>query len=171
MTKKISGIWAQDQEGLIGKNQALPWHLPADLQQFKERTSGHALVMGRVTFDGMGRRVLPNRQSIILTRDETYQVDHSDVLVLTSVEEVLSWYAQQDKQLFVIGGGQIFSAFEPYLEQVIRTVIEGEFEGDTYFPKDFDWSVYEQKEKTLYSKDAGNPHAFCVEVWERKENN
>ena len=69
MTKKIAAIWAQDQNGLIGKDQSLPWHLPAELKHFKEITTGHAILMGRVTFDGMHRRVLPNRQTLILTRD------------------------------------------------------------------------------------------------------
>ena len=66
MTKKIAAIWAQDQNGLIGKDQSLPWHLPAELKHFKEITTGHAILMGRVTFDGMHRRVLPNRGIIRL---------------------------------------------------------------------------------------------------------
>ena len=81
MTKKIAAIWAQDQNGLIGKNQSLPWHLPAELKHFKEITTGHAILMGRVTFDGMHRRVLPNRKTLILTRDRDYQIEDERVLV------------------------------------------------------------------------------------------
>ena len=69
MTKKIVAIWAQDEEGVIGKDNRLPWHLPAELQHFKETTLNHAILMGRVTFDGMGRRLLPKRETLILTRN------------------------------------------------------------------------------------------------------
>lgn len=71
MTKKIIAIWAQAEAGLIGKDQVMPWHLPAELQHFKRTTTGHAILMGRVTFDGLNRRLLPNRTSIILTNNQT----------------------------------------------------------------------------------------------------
>ena len=80
MTKKIVGIWAQDEQGVIGKDQVLPWSLPAELQHFKQTTIGHNLLMGRVTFDGMGQRALPKRLSLILTRDRDYKVDNERVL-------------------------------------------------------------------------------------------
>lgn len=169
MTKKISAIWAQDENGLIGKEAGLPWSFPADLAHFKATTSGHAMVMGRVTFDGMGQRALPNRISLILTRDRDYQVDNDRVIVFHSVTEVLDWYDQQEKNLYVIGGGQIFSAFEPYLDEVVKTDIHGQFEGDIYFPEDFDWSVFVEKKAELRAKDADNPVDFTVRVFERRE--
>lgn len=169
MTKKISAIWAQDENGLIGKEAGLPWNLPADLAHFKATTSGHAMVMGRVTFDGMGQRALPNRISLILTRDRDYQVDHDRVIVLHSVQEVLDWYDQQEKNLYVLGGGQIFSAFEPYLDEIVKTDIHEQFEGDVYFPEDFDWSVFVEKKAELRTKDADNPVDFTVRVFERRE--
>lgn len=169
MTKKISAIWAQDEQGLIGKEGGLPWSLKADLEHFKQTTTGHAMVMGRVTFDGMGKRVLPNRISIILTHDREYQVEHDRVLVLHSVEEVLDWYHQQDKNLYVIGGGQIFTAFEAYLDEIVKTDIHGRFEGDTYFPAAFDWSVFEEVSATRHERDAENPVDFTVRIFERRE--
>lgn len=72
--KKIIGIWAQTENGIIGKDQVMPWHLPAELQHFKETTMGQAILMGRVTFDGMKKRVLPGRTSIILTQDQAYDL-------------------------------------------------------------------------------------------------
>ena len=75
MTKKIVAIWAQDEEGVIGKENRLPWHLPAELQHFKETTLNHAILMGRVTFDGMGRRLLPKRETLILTRNPEEKID------------------------------------------------------------------------------------------------
>lgn len=169
MTKKITAIWAQDKNGLIGKGGGLPWSLPADLEHFKQTTSGHAMVMGRVTFDGMGRRVLPNRLSLILTKDKHYQVDHDRVLVFHSMGEVLDWYHSQDKNLYVIGGSQIFSAFQPVLNQIIKTDIHGEFEGDVYFPTDFDWSDFEEVSSKLREKDQQNPVDFTVRIFEKRE--
>ncbi len=169
MTKKVVAVWAQDKHGLIGKNQVLPWSLPADLKHFKETTSGHAMVMGRITFDGMGQRALPNRVSLILTHDKNYRVDKENVLVMHSAQEVLDWYAHQDKNLYVIGGGQIFSLFEPYLDEVVLTQIHDEFDGDTYFPKTFDWSCFEEVASTFYPKDEKNTSDFTVKIFEKKE--
>ena len=120
MTKKIVAIWAQDQNGLIGKNQSLPWHLPAELKHFKEITSGHAILMGRVTFDGMDQRVLPNRTSLILTKDPNYTVENESVLIFHDLPSVLKWYQEQEKNLYIIGGGQIFSLFQHHLDEIIK---------------------------------------------------
>ncbi|MBM9832413.1 dihydrofolate reductase, partial [Enterococcus faecalis] len=107
MSQKMAAIWAEDQNQLIGKEMGLPWSLPADLQHFKQTTMGHNILMGRKTFDGMGKRVLPGRTSIILTRDRDYRMDHPNVLVFHSIEEVLDWYLQQDKNLYITGGAEI----------------------------------------------------------------
>lgn len=169
MTQKITAIWAQDENGLIGKEDRLPWSLPADLQHFKETTTGHILVMGRVTFDGMGRRTLPNRISVVVSRDTSYQVDKPNLVVLHSVEEVLDWYQGRDKNLFIIGGGQMFTAFEPYIEEIIRTDIHARYEGDTYFPEDFDWTDFVEVESQFRPKDADNPADFTVRRFVKKE--
>lgn len=87
MTKKIVAIWAQDEEGVIGKENRLPWHLPAELQHFKETTLNHAILMGRVTFDGMGRRLLPKRETLILTRNPEEKIDGVTTFMMSS----LSW--------------------------------------------------------------------------------
>ncbi|WP_394405892.1 dihydrofolate reductase [Streptococcus sp. 20-1249] len=170
MTKKISAVWAQDSNGVIGKNQTIPWRLPADLQHFKETTMGHAMVMGRVTFDGIGGRVLPNRISIILTRDKDYSVANNQVLVMHSVQEILDWYVGQEKNLYVIGGAQVFRAFEPYLDEVVLTEIHDQYEGDTYFPSEFDWSIFEQVDENFHAKDEKNASDFTVKIFARKVN-
>ncbi|MBP2623179.1 dihydrofolate reductase [Streptococcus oricebi] len=170
MTKKIVAIWAQDETGLIGKDQTLPWHLPAELKHFKEVTTGHAILMGRVTFDGMQGRVLPNRLSLILTRDKSYQVDDERVLVFHDLDSVLSWYQEQERTLFIIGGGQVFSAFEDLADQLILTQIHAQLEGDTYFPKDFDFSRFEETSSLFHAKDEKNQYDFTVKVLERKDS-
>jgi dihydrofolate reductase/thymidylate synthase len=85
----LIAIWAQDKNGLIGKDNHLPWHLPNDLRFFKEMTLEHTLVMGRKTFEGMGGRPLPRRQTIVLTHDKDYHAEN--VLIMHSLEEVLDF--------------------------------------------------------------------------------
>ena len=166
MTKKIVAIWAQDEEGIIGKDDRLPWHLPAELQHFKETTLNHAILMGRVTFDGMGRRLLPKRETLILTRNSDEKMD--GVSIFNDIESVLNWYQSQDKNLYVIGGKQIFQAFEPYIDEVIVTQVHASVEGDTYFPEDFDLSLFETVSSKFYDKDEKNPYDFTIQYRKRK---
>ena len=166
MTKKIVAIWAQDEEGVIGKDNRLPWYLPAELQHFKETTLNHAILMGRVTFDGMGRRILPQRETLILTRNADKNMD--GVNIFNNIESVLDWYQSQDKNLYVIGGKQIFQAFEPYIDEVIVTQVHASVEGDTYFPEDFDFSLFETVSSKFYDKDEKNPYDFTIQYRKRK---
>ena len=166
MTKKIVAIWAQDEEGVIGKDNRLPWYLPAELQHFKETTLNHAILMGRVTFDGMGRRLLPQRETLILTRNADENMD--GVNIFNNIESVLDWYQSQDKNLYVIGGKQIFQAFEPYIDEVIVTQVHASVEGDTYFPEDFDLSLFETVSSKFYDKDEKNPYDFTIQYRKRK---
>ena len=167
MTKKIVAIWAQDEEGVIGKDNCLPWYLPAELQHFKETTLNHAILMGRVTFDGMGRRLLPKRETLILTRNPEEKID--GVATFYDVQSVLDWYQAQDKNLYILGGKQIFQLFEPYLDEIIVTQIHAQVEGDTYFPEDFDLNSFETVESKSYSKDEKNAFDFTIEYRKRKE--
>ena len=166
MTKKIVAIWAQDEEGIIGKDNRLPWYLPAELQHFKETTLNHAILMGRVTFVGMGRRLLPKRETLILTRNSDEKMD--GVSIFNDIESVLDWYQSQDKNLYVIGGKQIFQAFEPYIDEVIVTQVHASVEGDTYFPEDFDLSLFETVSSKFYDKDEKNPYDFTIQYRKRK---
>ena len=166
MTKKIVAIWAQDEEGIIGKDDRLPWYLPAELQHFKETTLNHAILMGRVTFDGIGRRLLPKRETLILTRNSDEKMD--GVSIFNDIESVLDWYQSQDKNLYVIGGKQIFQAFEPYIDEVIVTQVHASVEGDTYFPEDFDLSLFETVSSKFYDKDEKNPYDFTIQYRKRK---
>ncbi|TWS95547.1 dihydrofolate reductase [Streptococcus sp. sy018] len=166
MTKKISAIWAEDNKGLIGKEGRLPWHLPKDLAHFKAITSGQAILMGRVTFEGLGGRPLPNRTNLILSRDKTFQAQ--GVQILHSVEEVLEWFDKQDKNLYIAGGSEIYRLFEPYYDRLIVTKVDGEFDGDTYFPK-LDLTTFEQVSDVFYEKDEKNAYDFHVVVLERNK--
>ncbi|MDG9467455.1 dihydrofolate reductase [Streptococcus pneumoniae] len=167
MTKKIVAIWAQDEEGVIGKDNRLPWYLPAELQHFKETTLNHAILMGRVTFDGIGRRLLPKRETLILTRNPEEKID--GVATFHDIQSVLDWYQGQDKNLYIIGGKQIFQAFEPYLDEVFVTQIHARVKGDTYFPEEFDLSLFETVSSKSYTKDEKNPYDFTIQYRKRKE--
>lgn len=167
MTKKIIAIWAQDEKGVIGKEDRLPWHLPAELQHFKETTLNHAILMGRVTFDGMGRRLLPKRETLILTRNPEESLE--GVHIFQDVQSVLEWYQSQEKNLYIIGGKQIFQAFESYLDEIIVTQIHAQVEGDTYFPEDFDLSLFETVASQSYARDEKNSYDFTIEYRKRKE--
>lgn len=166
MTKKIIAIWAEDDHHLIGVDGALPWRLPEELKHFKETTMGHALLMGRVTFDGMNQRILPGRETLILTRNETFHPE--GVRVLHSPKEVLDWFSRQDKNLYIVGGASIYKAFEKHYDAVIKTSVHGIFKGDTYFP-DVDLSDFEKVSETFYAKDDKNAYDFTITVLEKKK--
>jgi len=134
---------------VIGLNNQLPWHLPADLKHFKNVTQGHAVLMGRKTHESIGKP-LPNRKNIILTRNPHYQA--SGCLIVNSLEEAIHL---TDKELFIIGGAEIYRAFLPQVEQLYLTLVHQEFEGDAFFPE-IDWTEWKEVEREDFSKDEKN---------------
>jgi dihydrofolate reductase len=124
---------------VIGADGALPWHLPADLRRFKAVTMGHHLVMGRNTYESIGRP-LPGRTSIVLTRDRSATLP--GVLVAHSLDEAIE-RAAGDPELYVIGGEQVFRAALPIADRIVLTEIHQEVAGDTVFPEldRADWAV------------------------------
>lgn len=155
----LIAIWAQDKNGLIGKNDRLPWHLPNDLRFFREKTVNNTLVMGRKTFEGMGGRPLPNRQTIVLTKNTAYQNDQ--VLVMHSVEEVIAYSKRTETIIYIAGGSAVYEAFLPHCDELYRTVIDHSFEGDTYFPA-VDWNEWQLVQQIAGTMDEKNqyPHVF-----------
>lgn len=166
MTKDIIAIWAEDKEHLIGHQNRLPWRLPKELQHFKETTMGQVLVMGRVTFEGMNRRVLPGRQTIVLTRNQDY--DAEGVLICHSKEQVLEWFEAQEKSLFIVGGAKIYQSFFPEVNKLIKTEVDGIFDGDTYFPAYSD-TAFRLVSQRFFEKDDKNTHDFWVKEYVRCE--
>ena len=127
----ISLIVAIGRNRVIGKDNSLPWKLPEDMKRFKELTTGKPVIMGRKTFESIGRP-LPNRINIILTRDKNYKLE--GCLVVHSAEKALK-AAKGSDEVMVIGGEQIFKEFLPIANRMYLTFIDENFEGDTYFPK------------------------------------
>ncbi|MBO0410762.1 dihydrofolate reductase [Enterococcus hulanensis] len=163
----LIAIWAQDKNGLIGKNNRLPWHLPNDLRFFKETTINHTLVMGRKTFEGMGGRPLPNRQTIVLTRDKDYQAEN--VMVMHSLDEVLAYDQANQGKVFIAGGSAIYTEFMTHCEKIYRTFIEDCFEGDAYFTE-VSWNKWQLTERKQGPKDEKNPYRYYFETYERAES-
>ncbi|MFS0670373.1 dihydrofolate reductase [Peribacillus frigoritolerans] len=128
----ISLIVAMDQNRVIGKNNKLPWHLPADLQYFKKVTMGHPIVMGRKTFESIGR-VLPGRENVIVTRNQEFKAE--GCVVLHDIAEIKMFADNHEEEVFVIGGAEIFKEILPFTDRLYITEIHETFEGDTFFPE------------------------------------
>ena len=127
----ISLIAAMGKNRIIGKDNSLPWKLPEDMKRFKELTQGKPVVMGRKTFESIGKP-LPNRKNIILTNDKNYKKE--GCIIVHSVQEALI-PSKGDKEIMVIGGEQIFKEFLPIANRMYLTFIDENFEGDAYFPE------------------------------------
>lgn len=128
----ISLIVAMDQNRVIGKNNKLPWHLPADLQYFKKVTMGHPIVMGRKTFESIGR-VLPGRENVIVTRNQEFKAE--GCVVLHDIAQIKMFADNHEAEVFVIGGAEIFKEILPFTDRLYITEIHETFEGDTFFPE------------------------------------
>lgn len=160
----LIAIWAQDKNGLIGKDNKLPWYLPNDLKFFKNNTINNTLVMGRKTFEGMGGRPLPDRETIILTKDPNYKAEN--VKILHSIDEVIGLANRQSTPVFVGGGTEIFKELLPYFDYLYRTVIDETFTGDVYMPT-VDWSQWKLKEEKEGVIDERNHYQHRFEIYER----
>lgn len=157
----ISLIVAMDNNCLIGKENDLPWRLPADLQYFKQTTTGHTIVMGRKTFESIGKP-LPNRNNVILTGNKDYH--HEGVKVIHSIDELVS--LEGESELFVIGGATVYEQTMHVATRLYVTHIDEVFEGDTYFPE-IDSSVWREVSRKQGVKDEKNPYAYYFTVYER----
>jgi dihydrofolate reductase len=160
----ISFVVAMDQERVIGKENQLPWHLPADLAYFKRVTTGHTIVMGRKTYESIGRP-LPKRRNVVLTRDRQYEAEGCEVV--HSIEEVLN-IVKQDEECFVIGGTEVFMLFWDHVDRLYVTYIDETFEGDTFFPEidENEWEVVSVEEGIV---DEKNRYRHEFRTYERKK--
>lgn len=148
----ISLIVAMDQNRLIGKNNKLPWHLPADLQYFKKVTMGHPIVMGRKTFESIGR-VLPGRENVIVTRNKEFKAE--GCVVLHDIAQIKRFADNHEKEVFVIGGAEIFKEILPFTDRLYITEIHETFEGDTFFPEidENEWDEISSKPGSIDEKN------------------
>lgn len=160
----ISFIVAMDENQLIGRENDLPWSLPADLKRFKEITMGHPIVMGRKTYESIGRP-LPGRENIILTTNKAYQAEGCKVF--HSFEDLLQYCQNHENEVFVIGGAVLFKLFLPYVDRLYITKIHQQFDGDVYFP-DIDWSNFQIVARKKGVRDEKNPYDYEYLDYEKK---
>ncbi|MBU9722147.1 MULTISPECIES: dihydrofolate reductase [Bacillaceae] len=159
----ISMIWAMSSNRVIGKDGDMPWHLPNDLKYFKKVTSGHPVLMGRTTFDSIGK-ALPKRRNIVLTRSDDFSAE--GVEVIHSLDEV-NGLAREEEEFFVIGGATVYEQLMPLAERLYVTEIHESFEGDTFFPA-FDMEKWELVSTEEGEMDEKNPYPHTFKVYERK---
>lgn len=153
----FSIIVAVAKNGVIGKNNQLPWQLSEDLKYFKATTMGHPILMGRKTYESIGRP-LPGRENIILTRQKDLHIN--DVKMIHNLEDL----AQYDQEIFIIGGSEIYQNCLPLVNRIYLTKILLDYEGDVYFPLldiEDSWKIVSQTE-VRYSEKGSIPYQFFV---------
>lgn len=157
----ISMMVAIGKNRVIGRNNKLPWHLPADLAYFKKTTTGHTVIMGRKTFESIGKP-LPNRRNVVITRNKDYKAE--ECIVCHTIEEAQRLCSNEEA--FVIGGADIFSEFLPFADRLYITFIEEAFEGDIFFPE-IDYSDWVLVSKVLGERNERNPYSYYFAVYDR----
>lgn len=162
MTHTLSLVVAMDRNRVIGYQGRLPWHLPNDLKWFKRCTVGKPMVMGRRTWESIGR-ALPDRQNIVVTRQENYDAPGADVV--RSFEMAMT-VAGDAPEITVIGGGMLFADTVSLADRIYLTVVDAECEGDTWFPC-IDTGEWNETFRESHAADERNPLAHTFLIWER----
>ncbi len=160
MTTIIAAIAAHNA---LGKDNDLIWHLPADLIRFRKRTTGHHIIMGRNTYESIGKP-LPNRTTVIITRNQEYKAP--GCVVVHSMQEALT-IAKNDPQPFIIGGAQIYDEAILFADQLDITEVHAEFEADVFFPK-IDLKLWKEIKRETFSSDEKNQHSYSFVRYVRK---
>lgn len=160
---ELSAVVVVDQNWGIGKNNQLLVHFPADLKRFKNITTGHSIIMGRKTFESMGR-ALPNRRNIVITRQTDLTLPGAEIT--HSLESALA-LCKTESEVFVIGGAEIFNQALPLLSKIYLTKIHRSFEADTFFPKitSDDWVEIEREE---FEPDAKTPFSYSFLTYQKQ---
>lgn len=142
----LSIIVAVAENNVIGKDNKLIWHLPEDLKRFKRLTTGHTIIMGRKTFESLGR-ILPNRKHVILCNDMEMNIEDENIEVLEDIS-MLKEYIDSEEEHFIIGGATIYKLLMQYATKIYLTLIHKEFDGDVYFPEieEKDWKVIDREQ-------------------------
>ncbi len=158
----LSIIVAAAHNNAIGKDNQLLWHMPADLRFFKEKTMGHPVVMGRKTFESVGK-ALPKRRNIIISRNPDFSAE--GVEVCHSLDEALELLDDTEEN-FIVGGSEIYKMSLPYCDKIYFTQIEADFEADTFFPS-FNPDEWHLTHEERHAADEKNPYNYCFLTYER----
>jgi dihydrofolate reductase len=156
---KISLILAMGRNRVIGRDNQLPWHLPADLAHFKATTMGKPILMGRKTWESIGK-ALPGRLNIVLTGQAGYAANGATVV--STIDEAITACESAD-ELMVIGGAAVYEAFLPVAQKIYLTLVDGDFDGDTFFPE-IDGEEWREESREDHPADDKNPHTYSFRV-------
>lgn len=156
---RIAAICAMSENRVIGKNNQLPWRLPADIRHFKKMTTGKPILLGRKTFESIGH-ALPNRCNVVVTRDIHFQAP--GCLVVNSIETALAAVSYSE-EIFVIGGAILYQHMLPRIQRIYMTIIHHYFEGDAFFPelKISEWNEIERVDHAVDSENI-YPYSFIT---------
>ena len=147
----------------IGVDNQLPWHLPKDLKHFKEITSGHPIIMGRKTYESIGKP-LPNRTNIVISRKKHWFEE--GILIVGSIKEAIKFGQKIDEDIFIIGGGNIFEQTMDIADKLEVTEIKTNIEADTFFPK-IEPKIWTKTDEVCHEKDEKNNFDFCFQTFQR----
>ncbi|SHF86829.1 dihydrofolate reductase [Flavobacterium segetis] len=156
-------IAAAAENNALGKDNKIIWHLPNDYKRFRLLTSGHHIIMGRKTYESLGKP-LPDRKHIIITRQENYQVENC--IVVDNMEKALK-ACPKNEDSFIIGGGEIYSLGMPFADKLEITRVHENFDADAYFPEinDHEWKIIESE---FNAKDEKNNYDYTYQTFIRK---
>lgn len=147
----------------IGFENQLLWHLPKDLKHFKDLTSGHPIIMGRKTYESIGKP-LPNRTNIVVSRKKDWFEE--GILIVGSLKEAIKFAKKIDEEVFVIGGGNIYEQTMDIVDKLEVTLVKADLEADTFFPK-IDEKIWKKTNEACHEKDEKNGYDFCFQTFER----
>ncbi len=147
----------------IGFENQLLWHLPKDLKHFKDLTSGHPIIMGRKTYESIGKP-LPNRTNIVVSRKKDWFEE--GILIVGSLKEAIKFAKKIDEEVFVIGGGNIYEQTMDIVDKLEVTLVKADLEADTFFPK-IDEKIWKKTNEICHEKDEKNGCDFCFQTFER----
>ena len=159
----ITLIVAMGKNREIGKENQLLWHLPKDLKRFKELTSGYHIIMGRKTYESIGKP-LPNRTNIVISRKNDWFEE--GILIVGSIKEAVKFAKKIDEEVFVLGGGNIYEQTIDFADKLEVTLVDAVLDADTFFPK-INEKVWQKTNEERHQKDEKNEFDFCFQTYER----
>ncbi|KQS94161.1 dihydrofolate reductase [Chryseobacterium sp. Leaf394] len=156
-------VVAMGEKNEIGADNRLLWHLPKDLKHFKDLTSGHPIIMGRKTYESIGKP-LPNRTNIVVSRKKNWFQE--GILIVGSIKEALKFAKKIDENVFIIGGGNIYEQTMEVADKLEVTLVKAQLEADTFFPK-IDPKIWKLSEEIHHEKDEKNEYDFSFQTYEK----
>ncbi|SMP30987.1 dihydrofolate reductase [Chryseobacterium profundimaris] len=156
-------VVAMGEKNEIGFENQLLWHLPKDLKHFKEITSGHPVIMGRKTYESIGKP-LPNRTNIVVSGKNDWFEE--GILIVGSIKEAIKFAKKIDEDIFIIGGGKIYEQTINIVDRLEVTLVKADLKADTFFPK-IDSKIWKKTDEICHEKDEKNQYDFCFQTYEK----